>query len=269
MRATASDDTARRRARIGFVAASQARPSGEAAPPPKGGRGPPARTQAPASDRASTIEPVPASTSRPARSPMAPRYAASTSDSTCTRRARPPSRRTAARRSLGVHTPRVATTRCSTLGARSRRRRQRARRLAAMSRVARLVTVQRCPAPFSARTRSHVPPASTPTVHVRAMAGIFSRRTAARQPIVASFREHHIRAKLSARLLESPRREGGPMLNLILSVLLASTAAGGGPTETVQNAVKQVFFQEGGTEIKKVSTSERRADIRRVAESLF
>jgi len=59
------------------------------------------------------------------------------------------------------------------------------------------------------------------------------------------------------------------MLNLILSVLLASTAAAGGPTETVQNAVKQVFFQEGGTEIKKVSTAERRADIRRVAESLF
>jgi len=46
------------------------------------------------------------------------------------------------------------------------------------------------------------------------------------------------------------------MLNLILSVLLASTAAAGGPTETVQNAVKQVFFQEGGTEIKRVSTSE-------------
>src|SRR5215813_14931100 len=117
--------------------------------------------------------------------------------------------------------------------------------------------------------RAEAPPASTPTVHVRAMAGIFSRGPAARQRILASFRDYQIRAKLEPSPLELARREGGPVLNLILSVLLASTAAAGGPTETVQNAVKQVFFQEGGTEIKRVSTSERRADIRRVAESLF
>jgi len=101
------------------------------------------------------------------------------------------------------------------------------------------------------------------------MAGIFSRGPAARQRILTSFRDYQIRAKLEPSPLELPRREGGPVLNLILSVLLASTAAAGGPTETVQNAVKQVFFEQGGTEIKKVSTAERRADIRRVAESLF
>jgi phospholipid transport system substrate-binding protein len=61
------------------------------------------------------------------------------------------------------------------------------------------------------------------------------------------------------------------MLNLIMAVLLASagSAAAAGPTETVQGAVQRVFSQPDGSAVKKVSTAERRADIRKVAESLF
>lgn len=61
------------------------------------------------------------------------------------------------------------------------------------------------------------------------------------------------------------------MLNIIMAVLLASagSAAAAGPTETVQVAVQQVFSQPDGSAVKKVSTAERRADIRKVAESLF
>src|SRR5262244_3916793 len=55
------------------------------------------------------------------------------------------------------------------------------------------------------------------------------------------------------------------MLSLILAVLLASTAVGGGPTETVQSAVKQVFFQEGGSDIKKVSTAESLFDFQEMS----
>jgi len=61
------------------------------------------------------------------------------------------------------------------------------------------------------------------------------------------------------------------MLNITMAVLLASaaSAAAAGPTETVQVAVQQVFSQQDGSAVKKVSTAERRADIRKVAESLF
>ena len=61
------------------------------------------------------------------------------------------------------------------------------------------------------------------------------------------------------------------MLNLIMAVLLASagSAVAAGPTETVQGAVQRVFSQPDGSAVKKVSTAERRADIRKVAESLF
>ncbi|HUO62962.1 MAG TPA: ABC transporter substrate-binding protein [Terriglobales bacterium] len=61
------------------------------------------------------------------------------------------------------------------------------------------------------------------------------------------------------------------MLNIIMAVLLASagSAAAAGPTETVQVAVQRVFSQQDGSAVKKVSTAERRADIRKVAESLF
>jgi phospholipid transport system substrate-binding protein len=61
------------------------------------------------------------------------------------------------------------------------------------------------------------------------------------------------------------------MLNIIMAVLLASagSSATAGPTETVREAVQQVFSQPDGSAVKKVSTAERRADIRKVAESLF
>ena len=61
------------------------------------------------------------------------------------------------------------------------------------------------------------------------------------------------------------------MLKIILAVLLASAgaAAAASPTETVQVAVQRVFSQPEGSEVKKVSTEERRADIRKVAENLF
>jgi phospholipid transport system substrate-binding protein len=61
------------------------------------------------------------------------------------------------------------------------------------------------------------------------------------------------------------------MLNIIMAVLLASagTTAAAGPTETVKVAVQRVFSQQDGPVVKKVSTAERRADIRKVAESLF
>ena len=61
------------------------------------------------------------------------------------------------------------------------------------------------------------------------------------------------------------------MLNIIMAVLLASagSSATAGPTETVREAVQQVYSQPDGSAVKKVSTAERRADIRKVAESLF
>ena len=61
------------------------------------------------------------------------------------------------------------------------------------------------------------------------------------------------------------------MLNVIMAVLLAAagSAAAAGPTETVQGALQQVFARQDGPAVKKVSTAERRADIRKVAENLF
>lgn len=62
------------------------------------------------------------------------------------------------------------------------------------------------------------------------------------------------------------------MLNVIAAVLLAAAepgAAAVGPTETVQGAVQQVFARQDASMVKKVSTAERRADIRKVAENLF
>ena len=61
------------------------------------------------------------------------------------------------------------------------------------------------------------------------------------------------------------------MLNMMVAVLLA--AAGGAtaasPTETVKAAVQQAFFGQEGPTVKKVSTAERRAEIRKIAEGLF
>jgi phospholipid transport system substrate-binding protein len=68
------------------------------------------------------------------------------------------------------------------------------------------------------------------------------------------------------------------MLMMVMAVLLAAAeptaAAVGpmatvGPTATVKGAVDQVFAGQDGAAVKKVSTAERRADIRKVAENLF
>ena len=61
------------------------------------------------------------------------------------------------------------------------------------------------------------------------------------------------------------------MLKIIVAVLLASAgpAAAAGPTETVKTAVQQVFSQPDGSAVKTVSTAERRAQIRKIIETLF
>jgi len=61
------------------------------------------------------------------------------------------------------------------------------------------------------------------------------------------------------------------MLNIMMAVLLAAagTATAASPTETVQTALQQVFSQPGGPAVKTVSTAQRRADIRKITESLF
>jgi phospholipid transport system substrate-binding protein len=61
------------------------------------------------------------------------------------------------------------------------------------------------------------------------------------------------------------------MLNIMMAVLLAAAgpATAAGPTETVQTAVQQVFSQPGGQAVTTVSTPQRRADIRKITESLF
>jgi phospholipid transport system substrate-binding protein len=61
------------------------------------------------------------------------------------------------------------------------------------------------------------------------------------------------------------------MLSIMMAVLVAAagTAAAAGPTETVQTAVQQVFSQPGDPAVKTVSTAQRRADIRKITESLF
>src|SRR5712692_8733822 len=61
------------------------------------------------------------------------------------------------------------------------------------------------------------------------------------------------------------------MLTVIMAVLLAwaGVVAAASPTETVQVAVKQVFPEQGKDAAQKVSTDQRRAQIRQVTESLF
>jgi phospholipid transport system substrate-binding protein len=61
------------------------------------------------------------------------------------------------------------------------------------------------------------------------------------------------------------------MLKIITAVLLAAagTASAAGPTETVKSAVQQVFAQPGGPAVKPVSAAERRAQIRKITETLF
>ena len=60
------------------------------------------------------------------------------------------------------------------------------------------------------------------------------------------------------------------MLKIVAAVLLATgTASAAGPTETVKSAVQQVFAQPGGPAVKTVSAAERRAQIRKITETLF
>jgi phospholipid transport system substrate-binding protein len=65
------------------------------------------------------------------------------------------------------------------------------------------------------------------------------------------------------------------MLNTIMAVLLAvllaaaGTAAAAGPTETVQTAVQKVSASQSGPAAKTLSTAERRADIRKITDTLF
>jgi len=61
------------------------------------------------------------------------------------------------------------------------------------------------------------------------------------------------------------------MLNIMMAVLLAAagTATAASPTETVQTALQQIFSQPGSPAVKTVSTAQRRADIRKITESLF
>jgi phospholipid transport system substrate-binding protein len=61
------------------------------------------------------------------------------------------------------------------------------------------------------------------------------------------------------------------MLNIMMAVLLAAagTATAASPTETVQTALQQVFSQPSGPAVTTVSTAQRRADIRKITESLF
>jgi phospholipid transport system substrate-binding protein len=61
------------------------------------------------------------------------------------------------------------------------------------------------------------------------------------------------------------------MPSVMMAMLLTSAggAAAASPTETVQVAVKQVFPEQGGSTVQKVSAEQRRAQIRQVTESLF
>jgi phospholipid transport system substrate-binding protein len=60
------------------------------------------------------------------------------------------------------------------------------------------------------------------------------------------------------------------MLNAIMAVLLAAgSATAAGPIETVQSAAQQVFSSQSGPAVKSLSTAERRADVRKIIETLF
>ena len=61
------------------------------------------------------------------------------------------------------------------------------------------------------------------------------------------------------------------MMPVLLTVLLAAvgSATAAGPTETVQTAVQQVSAGQSGPAVKTLSTAERRADIRKITDTLF
>lgn len=61
------------------------------------------------------------------------------------------------------------------------------------------------------------------------------------------------------------------MVSIIMAVLLATagTATAAGPTETVKTAVQQVSASQSGPAAKTLSTAERRAEIRKITDTLF
>ena len=61
------------------------------------------------------------------------------------------------------------------------------------------------------------------------------------------------------------------MVSIIMAVLLAAagTATAAGPTETVKTAVQQVSASQSGPAAKTLSTAERRAEIRKITDTLF
>ena len=61
------------------------------------------------------------------------------------------------------------------------------------------------------------------------------------------------------------------MVSIMMAVLLAAagTATAAGPTETVQTAVQRVSASQSGPAAKTLSTAERRADIRKITDTLF
>ena len=61
------------------------------------------------------------------------------------------------------------------------------------------------------------------------------------------------------------------MWSIIMAVLLAATgtASAASPTETVKTAVQQVSASQSGPAAKTLSTAERRADIRKITDTLF
>ncbi len=61
------------------------------------------------------------------------------------------------------------------------------------------------------------------------------------------------------------------MLNIIMAVLVAAvgTATAAGPTETVKTAVQQVVSSQSAPAAKTLSPAERRAEIRKITETLF
>ncbi len=61
------------------------------------------------------------------------------------------------------------------------------------------------------------------------------------------------------------------MLNITMAVLVAAvgTATAAGPTETVKTAVQQVVSSQSGPVAKTLSPAERRAEIRKITETLF
>ena len=182
IRATGSGEPRMRRARAKpvapMVARSHSRPIQKAEPSsPRSGPQPPARAHRPRASRPRAMDPVPASRRTPARSPSAPRWAASASEMTRTRCASARSRRAWPLRSAAVHTPFDATTSHRTSSRCSVQRRQRRRRRAGSPPSPREgpLNSRRRSRASRAITRTQVPPRSTPIHHCCRRRGLMDR----------------------------------------------------------------------------------------------